>query len=49
MDAHQAKIEINLEEWMATVKASQERMETLMDVTQETMEDCLEKIEANQA
>jgi hypothetical protein len=38
----------NSEELMATIKASQERMEALMDVSLETTEACLEQTEANQ-
>jgi hypothetical protein len=47
LDAHQAKTEANHEEWMVAMKASQERMEALMDV-REAMKACLEKVEANQ-
>jgi predicted amidohydrolase len=48
MDAHQAKTEANREDWMATMKASQERMEALMDISLKTTEACVENIEANQ-
>jgi hypothetical protein len=44
----QAKIEANHEEWIAAMKAGQERMEAQMDVSLEMMEACLEKIEVNQ-
>jgi hypothetical protein len=44
MDTHQAKTEANHEELVAAVKASQERMEALMDVILEMMESCLEKM-----
>lgn len=47
MDAHQAQTEGKNRELMAAVKANQEVMETLMDVSLETMEDSLENIEAN--
>jgi ribosomal protein L25 (general stress protein Ctc) len=47
MDAHQAKMEVNHEEWMAAMKASQERMEALMDISLETTEVCLEMTEVN--
>jgi hypothetical protein len=48
MHDRQAKAEANHEELMATLKASQERMESLMNVSLETTEACLEKTEANQ-
>jgi hypothetical protein len=48
MHARQAKTEANHAETMAAVKASQERMKSLMDVSLEMMEACLEKTEANQ-
>jgi uncharacterized protein YqgV (UPF0045/DUF77 family) len=48
MDAHQTKREANLEELMAAIKVSEERMGTLMDIILETMEVCLENIETNQ-
>jgi uncharacterized protein (DUF885 family) len=47
MDVNQAKTEGNHEELMATMKANQERMEALMDVSIEMMEVCLENIEVN--
>jgi hypothetical protein len=46
MDVQQAKIQANHNEWMA--KASQERMEAPINISIETMEACLGKIEANQ-
>jgi DNA integrity scanning protein DisA with diadenylate cyclase activity len=48
LDAHQAKIKANHEEWMVAMKASQERTEAPIDVSLEAMKACLEKIEANQ-
>jgi hypothetical protein len=48
MHARQAKTEANHEESMAAMKAGQERMGSLMDVSLETTEACLEKIGANQ-
>jgi hypothetical protein len=48
MDDHQAETEANHEEWITAIKASQERMEALMDVSLEITESCLEKIEADQ-
>jgi galactokinase len=42
------KADANLREIMAAMKASQERMEALMDVSLQTTEDCLEKSEVNQ-
>jgi hypothetical protein len=49
LDAHQAKIEAHHEEWMATMKASQERMKAMVDIISlRMMEACLEKIGKNQ-
>jgi hypothetical protein len=47
MGAHQAKTEDN-HQLMAAMKVSQERMEALVDVSLETTEACLEKIEVYQ-
>jgi hypothetical protein len=44
MDGHQARIEAYHDEWTATMKASRERIEALMDVSLEMTEACLEKI-----
>lgn len=46
MDAHHAKTEGN-HDMMATMKASQEGINALMDVSLQTMEACLEKTEVN--
>jgi hypothetical protein len=42
------KVEADHEEWISAMKVSQERMESLMDVSLELTEVCLEKIEADQ-
>jgi hypothetical protein len=46
MDAHHAKTEAN-HELMATMRASHERINTLMDVSLQTTEVSLEKTEVN--
>jgi hypothetical protein len=48
MGDHQSKTEANYEDCMDTMKASQERMKAQRDVSLETSEICIEKIEANQ-
>jgi hypothetical protein len=45
MDAHHAKTDVDNEELMSAMKASQERIETLMDVSLKKMEPCVEKFE----
>jgi hypothetical protein len=47
MDVKQAKMEANLKKRKTATKASQERMEALMNVGLETMETRLGKIGAN--
>jgi hypothetical protein len=45
MDTHQAKIKVEAshEEWTAAIKASQEKMDTLMGVSIRATEACLER------
>jgi hypothetical protein len=44
---HHKRLDLINHELMATVKASHERINTLMDVSLQTTEACLEKIEVN--